>query len=46
MISNLVAYCDGKTDLVDLGETFGVCALELIPLIEELRDCGLLRVAE
>jgi aminopeptidase-like protein len=46
MISNLLAYCDGKTDLVDLGETFGVCALELLPFIEELRACDLLRIAE
>jgi aminopeptidase-like protein len=46
MISNLIAYCDGKTDLVELGETFSVCALELLPLIRELRDCDLLRVEE
>ncbi|MCX5847516.1 MAG: DUF4910 domain-containing protein [Deltaproteobacteria bacterium] len=46
MISNLIAYCDGDNDLIDLGEIFGVCALELIPYIEELRACDLLRIVE
>jgi len=46
MISNLIAYCDGNYDLIDLGEIFGVCALELIPYVEELKACDLLKIVE
>jgi len=45
IITNLLAYCDGKTDLIELGEILGKCALDFIPYILELQSHNLLRVA-
>ncbi len=46
IISNLIAYCDGKTDLISLGEIFNKPALNLLAPIHELRLCDLLKVVE
>lgn len=39
---NLLAYADGSLDLVGLGEVLGLYALELLPLVEQLHQAGLL----
>ena len=41
-ISDVLAYADGRHSLLDMAELFGVRALDLIPIIEELRQHGLL----
>ena len=43
-IMNLVAYADGTRDLIDLADVVEKSAFESIPLIDTLRDAGLLEV--
>lgn len=42
-MSNLLAYCDGEADLIDIGNTLDLSVLDLAPLAEELVLHGLLK---
>lgn len=42
ILMNLIAYCDGEHDLLEIGEIIGVAAWRLIPLIDTLVKEGLL----
>jgi len=41
-ISNLLAYCDGEADLIDIGNALDLSVLDLAPLAQELSSYGLL----
>jgi aminopeptidase-like protein len=45
LLLNLLAYADGRQDLISLAETIGVPALDCIPVIARLRQAGLLQCA-
>lgn len=40
---NLIAYCDGKNDLIDIAEKIEVPLWELFVIVERLKEEGLLR---
>ncbi|MBL8692101.1 MAG: DUF4910 domain-containing protein [Rhodospirillaceae bacterium] len=42
---NMIAYCDGTRDLVEVAELIGVPAWQLVPICERLASHDLLRVA-
>ena len=44
MISDLLAYADGKLDLIDIANIINVYALDLLPVVETLLENGLIRV--
>ena len=43
---NVIAYCDGQRDLIELAETVGLSALEVLEICEPLIEAGLLVAAE
>lgn len=43
---NLIAYADGKIDLIDISDTIHTPLDELIPLVDKLMEAGLLEVCE
>lgn len=42
---NVLAYCDGNHDLIDIGNRIGVCATDLVPTVAKLCDAGLIEEA-
>lgn len=42
LISDVLAYADGDHSILDMAELFGVRVLDLMPIIDELREHGLL----
>lgn len=42
-ILNLLAYCDGRTSLLDIAEIIGMPMWELFPLVKDLKGKNLLR---
>jgi aminopeptidase-like protein len=41
-ISDVLAYADGHHSVLDMAELFGVSALDLLPVIEDLRERDLI----
>lgn len=41
---NLLSYADGEMDLIEIAETIGANAIELIPLVNKLKEAGLLKI--
>jgi aminopeptidase-like protein len=41
-ISDVLAYADGHHSLLDMAELFGVSALDLLPVLNDLREHGLI----
>ena len=41
---DLVAYADGKNDLIAISERIGVPVKDLLPIVQKLRDAALIRM--
>lgn len=41
---DLIAYADGKNDLIAISERIGVPVKDLLPIVQKLRDAALIRV--
>jgi len=46
LISNFLAYADGESSLIDIADTLGVYALDLLPVIEQLKAQNLIKLVE
>lgn len=42
LVSNILAYADGETDLIAMAELFQRPIFELVPAVKKLKECGLL----
>ncbi|MBR4707487.1 MAG: DUF4910 domain-containing protein [Pseudobutyrivibrio sp.] len=42
ILANFIAYCDGRNDLYDISEIIGVPAVELISIVDKLKDNDLI----
>lgn len=40
---DLIAYCDGTNDIIDISNRIGAPVKELLPVIQKLKDSGLLK---
>ncbi|MBQ7583152.1 MAG: DUF4910 domain-containing protein [Lachnospiraceae bacterium] len=45
-LKDLIAYADGRNDLIGISEIIGQPVDLLIPLVDKLLDCGLFEIAE
>lgn len=45
-MTNLIAYADGRNDLIDISNRIHVPVHNLIPIVENLKQAGLLKVVE
>lgn len=45
-LKDLIAYADGKNDLIEISEIIGQSVDMLIPLVDKLLECGLFEIAE
>jgi len=45
-IMNVMAYADGKHDVIDIAETVGARALEVVEILESLTSRGLVEISE
>lgn len=45
-LTNLIAYADGGSDLIDISSRIGVPVEELIPNVEKLCEAGLFEILE
>jgi len=45
-LTDFLAYCDGKRDLIDIAENINRPAVELLPLVGQLLEQGLIRRCE
>ncbi len=45
-LKDLIAYADGKNDLIEISEIIGQRVDILIPLVDKLLECGLFEIAE
>ncbi len=41
-VSNVLAYADGDMDLIAMADVFQMSVFELVPIIQKLKECGLL----
>ena len=45
-LKDLIAYADGRNDLIGISEIIGQPVNILLPLVDKLLECGLFEVAE
>jgi aminopeptidase-like protein len=43
-VSNILAYADGEMDLLDMADLFQMSIFDLVPIVQKLKECGLLEV--
>jgi aminopeptidase-like protein len=45
-LKNVLAYADGTRDLIDLAEAIGAAAVDCLPIVDTLKQAGLLEVLD
>lgn len=45
VVTNLIAYCDGKNDLIDISEMIHVDTMKLIPIVKQLLEFNILTIS-